>query len=318
LRPEPASGARPPDVPISGPAVAPHLSIVVLPFTNLGNDPEQEYFVDGITEDLTTDLSRLLGSFVIARNTAFTYKGKPVDARQIGRELGVRYILEGSVRRTANLVRVNVQLIDAGSGTHVWADRFDTNRADLAEAQDEIIGRLARSLNVELAKDVGLRIERERIADPDVLDLVMRGRATLQGPASAARYEEALPFFERALEIDPRSVYAKLGLGEALAARAADGWTRSRQQDLARAEQLLLEVLDVDANNAGVRGHMGQILQQQNRLAESKRAGDGYRAEWKFRQCPPLACERADLAGRTRSRNSPPGESDPPQSSRSI
>jgi adenylate cyclase len=207
---------------------------------------------------------------VIARNTAFTYKGRPVDARQIGRELGVRYVLEGSVRRTANQVRVNVQLVDAESGAHVWADRFDTDCANLAEAQDEIIGRLARSLDVELWKDVGLRIERERMADPDALDLVMRGRAALQGPTSAARYEEALPFLERALEIDPRSVHAKLALGDALAAGAADGWSRSRHQDLARAEQLLLEVLEVDANNARARGKLGQILQQQNRLAESK------------------------------------------------
>jgi len=116
------------------------LSIVVLPFENLSSDPEQEYFADGITDDLITDLSRISGSFVIARNTAFTYRGKPTDARQIGRELGVRYILEGSVRRTGHQVRVNVQLVDAESGSHVWADRFDTDRANLAEAQDAITG----------------------------------------------------------------------------------------------------------------------------------------------------------------------------------
>jgi adenylate cyclase len=249
---------------------APRLSIVVLPFANLSADPDQEYFADGITDDLTTDLSRISGSFVIARNTAFTYKGRPVDAREIGRELGVRYVLEGSVRRTANQVRVNVQLIDAESGTHVWADRFDTDRANLGEAQDEIIGRLARSLNVELVKDVGRRIERDRMADPNALDLVMRGRSVMQRPSSAARHDEALPFFEQAVERDPRSVDAKLALGGALASRAADGWSSSRQQDLARAEQLLVEVLEVDANNAPARQKMGQILQHQNRLAEAK------------------------------------------------
>ena len=126
---------------------APRLSIVVLPFANLSNDQEQEYFADGITDDLTTDLSRISGSFVIARNTAFTYKGKSVDVKQIGRELGVRYVLEGSVRRAGDQVRVNVQLIDAESGAHLWADRFDTDRADLAKAQDAITGRLARTLN---------------------------------------------------------------------------------------------------------------------------------------------------------------------------
>jgi adenylate cyclase len=254
----------------AAPPKTPRLSIVVLPFANLSNDPEQEYFADGITDDLTTDLSRISGSFVIARNTAFTYKGKPVDARQIARELGVRYVLEGSVRRTGYQVRVNVQLIDGQSGAHVWADRFDTDRANLAEAQDEIIGRLARSLSVGLVTDVAARIEQERTADPDALDLVMRGRAALAKPASAAAYEEALQAFERALEIDPRSVEAKRGLGDALLGRAADGWSSSRQQDLARAEQLLLEVLEDNANSAPARQKMGQLRQHQNRLAESR------------------------------------------------
>jgi adenylate cyclase len=269
-RPEAAAILSTPNVPAPPqPAVAPHVSIVVLPFANLGNDPEQEYFVDGITEDLTTDLSRISGRFVIARNTAFTYKGKPVDARQIGRELGVRYVVEGSVRRTANRVRVNVQLIDAESGAHVWADRFDTDR-DLTQAEDEIISRLARSLSLELVKDVGRRIERERMADPDALDLVMRGRAVHSKPSSAATYEEALRIFEQALEIDPRSVGAKLGLGTVLGGKVGDGWSSSRQEDLARAEQLLLEVLEVDPNNAEARQKIGQIFQMQNRFAESK------------------------------------------------
>ena len=254
----------------SRPAAAPRLSIVVLPFSNLSNDPEQEYFADGITDDLTTDLSRIPGSFVIARNTAFTYKGKPVDARQIGRELGIRYVLEGSVRRTANQARVNIQLIDAESGAHVWADRFNTDCANLAEAQDEIIGRLARSLNVELFKDAGRRIERERMADPDALDLIMRGRSAMQRPPSAAAYGEALPLFERALELDPRSVDAKLAVGCNLAGKVADGWSSSRQQDLARAEQLLREVLEVDPNSVLARQNMGLVLRDQNRLAEAK------------------------------------------------
>jgi adenylate cyclase len=140
----------------------PRLSIVVLPFANLSNDPDQAYFADGITDDLTTDLSRISGSFVIARNTAFTYKGKPVDAKQIGRELGVRYVLEGSVRRTGDQVRVNVQLIDSETGAHVWADRFDTDRANLPEAQNEITARLAQSLNVELLHDASRRIEQQK------------------------------------------------------------------------------------------------------------------------------------------------------------
>jgi TolB-like protein len=133
------------------------LSIVVLPFANLSNDLEQEYFADAITDDLTTDLSRISGTFVIARSTAFTYKGASVDVRQIGRDLAVRYVLEGSVRRAGDKMQVNVQLIDAESGAHISADRFETNRANLAEAQSEIAGRLARTLHLELVGDASLR-----------------------------------------------------------------------------------------------------------------------------------------------------------------
>ncbi len=134
------------------PAEAAHLSVVVLPFANLSGDQSQDYFADGITEDLTTDLSRISGSFVIARNTAFTYKGKNIDAKEIGKELGVRYVLEGSVRRDQDRVRVNPQLIDADSGAHLWADQFDTARADLLQMQDEIVARLAHALGFELLK----------------------------------------------------------------------------------------------------------------------------------------------------------------------
>src|SRR5262245_35186001 len=129
---------------------APRLSIVVLPFTNLSNDPEQDYFVDGITDDLTTDRSQVPDSLVIARNTAFTFKGKAVDAKQVARELRVRYVLEGSVRRIGDQVQVNVQLIDGETGAHVWADRFETDRRNLAEAQSQITGRLARTLHLQL------------------------------------------------------------------------------------------------------------------------------------------------------------------------
>ena len=142
------------------PAEAKHLSIVVLPFANLSNDPSQDYFADGLTENLTTDLSRLSGSFVIARNTAFTFKGKNVDAREIGKELGVRYVLEGSVQRDAGRIRVNVQLIDAESGNHLWAERFDKPLADLFEMQDEIVARLANQLGAELTSAEAHRAER--------------------------------------------------------------------------------------------------------------------------------------------------------------
>ena len=141
-------------------AEAKHLSIVVLPFTNLSNDPTQDYFADGITENLTTDLSRIRDSFVIARNTAFTFKGKAIDAKEIGKELGVRYVLEGSVQRDQNRIRVNAQLIDAESGAHLWADRFHRPLADLFSMQDEIVARLASQLDVELIANEARRAER--------------------------------------------------------------------------------------------------------------------------------------------------------------
>jgi len=132
------------------PLVAQRLSIIVLPFANLSSDPEQQYFADGITEDVTTDLSRIRHSFVISRNTAFTYRSKPIDTKQIGRELSVRYVLEGSVRRSGNKVRVNAQLIDAETDAHLWAEQFDGNISDLLALQNEIASRIAVALNVEL------------------------------------------------------------------------------------------------------------------------------------------------------------------------
>jgi hypothetical protein len=170
---------------------------------------------------------------VIARNTAFTYKGKPVDVKQIGRELGVRYVLEGSVRRTGHQVRVNVQLVDAETGAHLWADRFDTNRVDLAEAQDAITGRLARTLNIELVEDAGRRIERERMADPDASDLVMYGRALFNRPHSVATFQEAQRAYEQALEKDPGLVDAKVGIASVLLSKIANG---DRRRGAAREE----------------------------------------------------------------------------------
>jgi adenylate cyclase len=152
---------------------AAHLSIVVLPFTNLSGDPTQDYFADGITENLTNDLSRLSGSFVIARNTAFAFKGKNADAREIGKELGVRYVLEGSVQRDQNRVRVNAQLIDAETGGHLWAERFDKPLANLFDLQDEIVASLASQLGAELITNEARRAE--RTPNPDSMDLYFQG-----------------------------------------------------------------------------------------------------------------------------------------------
>src|SRR5207237_4549761 len=203
-----------------------------------------------------------------------TYKGKSVDAKQIGRELGVRYVLEGSVRRTGDQVQMNVQLIDAETGAHVWADRFDTNRANLAEAQSEITGRLAQTLNAELVRDVGRRIEQEKATDPDAQDLVMRGWALYHRPRSAAATQEAQRAFERALEINPCSVDAKVGNAAILLVNLVGNFAprsnSSFERDSARAEQLLLEAIEGDPNNPAAHSNMGLLRRVQNRLTEAR------------------------------------------------
>ena len=200
---------------LTKPAPAAHLSIVVLPFANLSGDPSQDYFADGITENLTTELSRIRDSFVIARNTAFTYKGKSVDAKQIGKELGVRYVLEGSVQRDQNRVRVNAQLIDAETGAHLWADRFEEDMADLFKLQDQVVARLTRSLDLSLTKAEAERGAQSK--NPDVIDLTMRGWNLIwqgfQKPPEeirdALRQERSL--FDRALQIDANDADALAG-----------------------------------------------------------------------------------------------------------
>ncbi len=183
----------------------------MLPFTNLSGDPAQDYFADGVTENLTTDLSRIRNSFVIARNTAFTYKGKTVDAKAIGKELGVRYVLEGSVQRDQNRVRVNAQLIDAETGAHLWADRFEEDVADLFKLQDEVVARLANTLGIELVKAEAEKAARS--SNPDAVDLTMRGWA-LARPVqqqTKEKNEAARALFEQALKIDPNNADALAG-----------------------------------------------------------------------------------------------------------
>jgi adenylate cyclase len=249
---------------------ASQLSIVVLPFENLSNEPNQEYFVDGVTDDLTTDLSRIDGSFVISRTTAFTYKGKPVDLKQIGRDLGVRYVLEGSVRRLGDQVHVNVQLIDAASEAHVWAEQFDTDRANLAQAQSEITGRLANALHVVLVRDAARRLEEAKGTAPDVQDLIMRGWAWYYRSASRENRERARQAFERALAIDSHSAAAQIGLAKALVVGILDGWSQSPSLDEIRAEQLLNEALDSDPDSSIAHWTKGVLRRIQNRLAESR------------------------------------------------
>jgi len=247
------------------PPAAPRLSLVVLPFANLSNDPDQQYFADGITEDVTTDLSRIPVMFVISRNTAFTFRNKPVDTRQIGRELGVRYVLEGSVRRSSNKVRVSVQLIDAETDAHLWAERFDRDMGDLFILQNEITSRIANTLNIELISREAAR----PIEHPDALDYILRGRAALLKPDSRDSYAEAISLFEHALSLDPQSVESEISLAGSLASRVLFGLSDSRRADVARAVELIGRALATSPRYALVHYVKGQVLCAQNRWQEA-------------------------------------------------
>jgi TolB-like protein/class 3 adenylate cyclase/Tfp pilus assembly protein PilF len=247
------------------PFSAPRLSMVVLPFANLSNDPEQEYFVDGITEDLTTDLAHIQGSVVIARNTAFTYKGKSAAAKQIGRELGVRYVLEGSVQRAGNQVRINTQLVDAETGAQLWAERFDRNAGDLFALQNEITARIARALQAQLA----IAEARRPTNNPDALDYILRGRAVLTRPISKGNSNEAAALFEKALALDPQSADAATWLAATLAFRVTDDFSDDPDKDLHRAEGLVVQALAASPDSALAHYVKGQVLFAQSRCGEA-------------------------------------------------
>ena len=201
--------------PATGEPATPRLSIVVLPLLNIGGSAEDDPFVDGITETLTTDLSRCSGVFAISRNTAFAYKGKRIDTRQIGRELGVRYVLEGSVQNTGERIRFNAQLVDAESGGHLWAERFDKQRADLLDMQDEVTTRLARSIHIEMIAAESRRAARERPGRLDAVDHTLLGWAAWNRNLSLESARRARRFFETALRLDDDNVEALIGFANA-------------------------------------------------------------------------------------------------------
>jgi len=251
--------------PIEQAAVVPRLSIVVLPFANLGNDPEQQYFADGITDDLTTDLSRIGHAFVISRNTAFTYRNKAVTAKQIGRELGVRHVLEGSVRRSGNQVRVNVQLIDAETSAHLWAERFDSDLGDLFVLQNAITSRLANALNLRLTE-----VEAARPTDhPDAIDYIFRGHASLNKGAAPDNFAQAIDMFEHALAIDPGSLEAQSSLAVTLVSRVLTGMTDSRSADIARAKALIEKSLANAPRSTLAHFARGLVLRAEGRCEEA-------------------------------------------------
>ncbi len=250
------------------------ISLVVLPFANLGGGSDQEYFVDGVTESLTTDLSRISGAFVIARNTAFAYRGKPVDVRQIGRDLNVRYVLEGSVQRSGERMRVNVQLIEAETGAHLWADRFDKQIAELFDMQDEIVARIANEFTAQIVRVEARRAE--KAVNPDALDFWFRGHDWINRGINPESLAKARECFERAYAIDSANVDAILGivLVEAIATRL-HSFDRDANR-LAAAEPLVLRALSMEPRNAMAHFCLGLVLlfsrRAEQAIAELKQA----------------------------------------------
>ena len=263
------------DVPLrSREAPAPRLSIVVLPFANIGGDPEQDYFVDGVTESLTTDLSRISGAFVIARNTAFTFKGKPVDVKKLGHELNVRYVLEGSVQRGGKRLRVNVQLIDVETGNHLWAERFEKPVTDLFDMQDEIVSRLANTLNAQLIAVEARRAERS--PHPDATDLCFQGAAWLNMGRTPEQMAQARGFYERALALEPGNVDALVGTALVNFAIGTNLLPDDRIERLTAAEGAVTKALSLAPNHPIAHFVLGLVQIFTKRaaqgIAESERA----------------------------------------------
>jgi len=271
------NGNRPASVAAKAPAEAAHLSIVVLPFANLSGDPGQDYLVDALTDELTTSLARIRDTFVIARNTAMTFKGKPIDAKAIGKDLGVRYVLEGSVQPSGEKMRVNAQLIDAESGAHLWAEQFDTPRADLLQTQDAIVARLANTLGVQLLYAEAARLKRTPAANRDAEDLALQCVAgSIKAGPIGKEADAAYALCEKALAIDPNNVRALVVSGNKFWWPAALGLSSDPKGDFERADQLVSKALALDPDDPWAHSLKGWIAMSQGRnndaLAEFERA----------------------------------------------
>ncbi|HZH84270.1 MAG TPA: adenylate/guanylate cyclase domain-containing protein [Phototrophicaceae bacterium] len=227
----------------------PHTAIAILPFTNMSGDPEQEYFSDGISEDIITDLSKIADLTVIARNSSFTYKGRSVDVRSIGRELGVQSVLEGSIRRSGNRVRITAQLIDATSGGHLWADRYDRDLTDIFEVQDDVTRRIVEALKVTLSPGEKERLAETKTSNLAAYDYLLRGREFMLGKEkSRETFEQAITYFKRALEHDPNYSQAYACLGFAHIFDYQNRWTDDPDSSLPLAEQYARAALEKDPN----------------------------------------------------------------------
>jgi TolB-like protein/class 3 adenylate cyclase len=247
----------------------PRLSMVVLPFANIGGDPEQEHFVDGVTESLTTDLSRIRGAVVIPRNTAFSYKGKLHDFKTIGRELNVRYVLEGSVQRAGDRMRVNVQLVDAATGNHLWAERFDKPLGDLFDTQDEIVARLSNVVTAQVTAAEARRAK--RAPNPDATDFFLQGVALWDKGITAANLAEARRLFERALALNPADIRVRVAVANVDIADAVNFSLDDRVARFAVAETTLSEALCLNPENAVAHLCLGIVQIHTDRAAQGIR-----------------------------------------------
>jgi TolB-like protein/Tfp pilus assembly protein PilF len=243
------------------------LSIAVLPFANLSSDPEQEYFADGITEDLTTDLSRIAEMVVISRNTAFTYRRKTIDTKQIGRELSVRYVLEGSVRRLGKQIRINAQLIDAQTDAHLWAERFDGAVENLFALQDDIVARLASQLGAQLIEAEARRAEHS--PDPDSIDLYFRAKALMNRGSTAEYLKPAEALLQRALQLDPNNVDALAANGWVNMDLGAGFMADDRPARLASVEASATKALSLAPDHAFAHLVLGSFYSAVNRSDEA-------------------------------------------------
>ena len=222
-------------------------SIAVLPFDNLSGDPEQEYFADGITEDLTTDLSRISGLFVVARNSSFAYKGRSVDVREVAAELGVRYVLEGSVRRAGGQIRINAQLIDGESGGHLWAERFDGAMSDVFRLQDDVNRRIVSALEVSLTAADEQRFEKVETVSPEAYDWLLRG-VEQYNAFTRESVREARVFFLRAIEIDPDYARAYANVALTYSSEVNFSWANNRADSIRRGLEYAEKALQLDEN----------------------------------------------------------------------
>lgn len=254
-----------------GEPLRPRLSLVVLPLANQSGEADQDYLAEQLAEDLSADLARAPGTFVIAHGTAQAYRGRPVEPRAVGRELGVRYVVQGSLRQSGEQVRFAVQLTDAETGAALWADRYDGPRTAVGAAQDVLVAQVGRALGVRLLEAA----TQARSGQPaDAVDLVMRGQALLNRPFARDNHAQARPLFERALGLDPANVDARLGLAEVLVDGVLNGWTTERTADLDTAEQAIASVLQGDPTHPFAHYLRGETLRARSRYAEALAAFD--------------------------------------------